>query len=129
MEMDKAIPMLSSLAQEARLEVFRLLVSLEPEGLAAGEIAKRLGIAPPTLSHHLKELKTAGLVSSHRDSRHLIYRAEIAAMNDLLNFLTDDCCGGHPELCLRPSPSADTDACADPTECITRPGKDTDHGT
>jgi DNA-binding transcriptional ArsR family regulator len=94
MESISAISALSALAQETRLAVFRLLVQAGPTGLAAGQIAERLGIAAPTLSFHLSHLSHAGLVSCRRISRSLIYAANYAAMNDLVSFLTENCCGG-----------------------------------
>lgn len=99
MELSKATGILSSLAQETRLDVFRTLVEAGDDGLAAGEIAARLSVPPSSLSHHLKELKIAGLVVCRRDQRRLIYRARYETMRDLLAFLTDRCCGGRPEIC------------------------------
>ncbi len=86
--------MLDSLAHETRLDVFRLLVKAGDAGLAAGEIAEHLGVSPPTLSFHLKELKNAGILQVRRDGRRLVYRADYEAMGRLLAFLTDECCVG-----------------------------------
>jgi DNA-binding transcriptional ArsR family regulator len=99
--MDKldAIAALAALAQENRLEVYRLLVQAGPQGMAAGEVASALGIAPNTLSFHFDRLRHAGLVSVARHGRSLIYAARYDTMNNLLGYLTDNCCGGHPELC------------------------------
>ncbi len=97
------IAALGALAQETRLDIFRLLVQNGPEGLPAGEIGSRLGQPSPTMSFHLNQLRFAGLVSSRRESRSIIYSANFKAMNDLLAYLTDNCCGGRPELC---SPAA-----------------------
>ncbi len=94
-----AIEAFSALAQEHRLNVFRLLVREGPKGLAAGEISKKIGISPSSLSFHLAHLERSGLVSSRRDQRHIFYTADYTAMKNLLAFLTDDCCHGHPEIC------------------------------
>jgi ArsR family transcriptional regulator, arsenate/arsenite/antimonite-responsive transcriptional repressor len=95
----RAIAALAALAQESRLDVFRLLVQSGPDGLAAGEIGARLGVPSPTLSFHLSHLKYAGLVTSRRDSRSIIYSADYKAMSDLLGYLTENCCRGSSELC------------------------------
>ena len=99
MEKAQALGALSALAQENRLDVFRLLVEAGPAGMPAGRIAGRLGLAAATLSFHLKELKVAGLIGCRREGRSLIYSADFAAMAGLLGFLTEDCCGGHPDIC------------------------------
>jgi ArsR family transcriptional regulator, arsenate/arsenite/antimonite-responsive transcriptional repressor len=99
MRMTDAVGRLSALAQEARLEVFRLLVKAGPEGLAAGDIARKLRTAPNTLSAQLLILANAGLVRARRDGRSIIYAADFSAMSDLLLFLTEDCCGGKAEIC------------------------------
>jgi ArsR family transcriptional regulator, arsenate/arsenite/antimonite-responsive transcriptional repressor len=99
MKKARAIAALAALAQESRLDVFRLLVQSGPDGLAAGEISARLGVPSPTLSFHLNHLKYAGLVTSRRDSRSIIYSADYKAMNDLLGYLTENCCRGAAELC------------------------------
>ncbi len=96
MESKAAVAALAALAQESRLAIFRTLVQAGPEGLAAGKIGGRTGIAPSSLSFHLKELSTAGLVSSAPDGRFVIYTANFSAMNDVLAFLTENCCGGNP---------------------------------
>jgi DNA-binding transcriptional ArsR family regulator len=83
---------LSALAQESRLAVFRLLVKRGPEGYAAGEIGERLAIPGPTLSFHLKELAQAGLVSVRKESRFMYYSANFARMNEVLAYLTENCC-------------------------------------
>ena len=85
---------LAALAQEVRLRVFRALVVAGQEGLTPGGLSEQLGIAPNTLSFHLKELTHAGLVSQERQGRNLIYRASFAAVNDLLAYLTKNCCQG-----------------------------------
>lgn len=91
-----AIRCLAALAQESRLDAFRELVQAGPEGLAAGELAGRLGIAPPALSFHLKGLVHAGLATARQQGRFVIYSADFAAMESLLGYLTDNCCGGVP---------------------------------
>ena len=90
----EAVPALAALAQEHRLEMFRLLVQAGLEGLPPSQIAERLKIAPPTLSFHLAQLKHAVLLQVRRDGRSLIYTVNYDAMNGLMEFLTDNCCGG-----------------------------------
>jgi DNA-binding transcriptional ArsR family regulator len=99
MDTDTAIARLSALAQESRLEVFRLLVQAGPNGLAAGDIARTIGIAPNTLSTHLTILAQSGLVRARRDGRARIYAAQYDAIRTLLAFLMEDCCQGRPEVC------------------------------
>jgi ArsR family transcriptional regulator len=89
-----AIAALGALAQETRLALFRLLVTVGPEGLPAGVIADRVGVLPASLSFHLAQLVHAGLITQRRLSRQLIYSAEYGAMTDLLAYLTENCCGG-----------------------------------
>lgn len=96
METIAAVPLLAALAQETRLSVFRLLVEQGPGGMPAGQIAERLGISPATLSFHLKELTHAGLTLSRQEGRYVIYSANFKAMDDLLSFLTQNCCAGTP---------------------------------
>jgi ArsR family transcriptional regulator, arsenate/arsenite/antimonite-responsive transcriptional repressor len=93
MEKKAAIDALGALAQETRLDVFRLLVTAGPGGLPAGVIAERLGVLPASLSFHLAQLAHAGLITQRRVSRQLIYSAEYDAMNELLAYLTENCCG------------------------------------
>ena len=93
MDRKAAIAALGALAQETRLDVFRLLVTIGPAGLPAGVIAERLGVLPSSLTFHLNLLHRAGLVSQTRQSRQLIYAAEYAAMTELLTYLTENCCG------------------------------------
>lgn len=90
---------LASIAQEARLEIFRLLVQAGPEGLAAGSIGESLAIPPSTLSFHLKELSHAGLISAKQVSRFIYYSANYAAMESLLGYLTENCCAGEKPCC------------------------------
>ena len=111
MEISNAVEALTSLAHETRLAVYRLLVQAGEEGLPAGGIAGALGVPPSSLSHHLKDLKHAGLVTCRRERRSLIYTANYGTMNGLLDFLLEDCCGGHPEICdPRVGPGARTAA-------------------
>jgi len=87
---------LGALAQEHRLATFRLLVQAGADGLAAGAIAESLGVPPSSMSFHLAQLTNAGLVTSRRRSRSIIYAADYAAMNALMGYLTENCCGGVP---------------------------------
>ena len=96
MQSTDVIKALAALAQETRLAIFRLLVTRGPEGLFAGAIGEQLGISPQTLSFHLKELANARLIAARQDGRFIIYTANFACMNDLLGFLSDNCCGGNP---------------------------------
>ena len=105
MKKSTVIAALGALAQETRLDIFRMLVQKGPEGLPAGEIGARLGQPSPTMSFHLNQLRFAGLVVSRRESRSIIYSANFKAMSDLLTYLTDNCCGGRPELCT-PEPAS-----------------------
>ena len=99
MEQEQAILSFAALAQSTRLGVFRLLVKHEPEGLAAGEIAKALAVPQNTMSAHLAVLARAGLVISERRSRSIIYRADLATLQELTSFMVEDCCGGRAEIC------------------------------
>jgi ArsR family transcriptional regulator len=94
MEKTATLAALAALAQETRLDIYRLLVQAGEGGLPAGQIGARLALALPTLSFHLAQLKHAGLVSARRDSRSIIYAANYAAMNGLIAYLTENCCGG-----------------------------------
>jgi ArsR family transcriptional regulator, arsenate/arsenite/antimonite-responsive transcriptional repressor len=113
MRKSNVISGLSALAQETRLDIFRLLVTKGPEGLPAGEIGIRLGQPSPTLSFHLNQLRFAGLVISRRESRSILYSANFKAMNDLLAYLTENCCGGRSDLCA-PDASATRESNAAP---------------
>ena len=99
MESSSAIAALGALAQGTRLDVFRLLVRQEPEGVAAGEIARQLQVPQNTMSAHLGILARAGLIRSERQSRSIIYRADLDALRQLTLFLVKDCCAGSPEVC------------------------------
>ena len=94
MEMVAALDALGALAQESRLSVFRLLVQRGPEGLAAGQIAEKLDIPPATLSFHLGQLGQAGLVTSTRNGRSIVYAADFKGMDRLMGFLYENCCQG-----------------------------------
>ncbi len=114
MEMDIAVKRLSAIAQDARLEVFRLLVKAGPGGMAAGDVARKLGVPANTLSAQLLVLSNAGMVRARREGRSIIYAIAFEAMRDLLVFLTEDCCGGRAEMC---APLADiASRCCDPGE-------------
>jgi ArsR family transcriptional regulator, arsenate/arsenite/antimonite-responsive transcriptional repressor len=99
MESEAAILSLAALAQSTRLEVFRLLVKHEPQGVPAGELARLVSIPQNTMSSHLNILARAGLVTAERQSRSIIYRANLASFQALTLFLVQDCCGGRAELC------------------------------
>jgi ArsR family transcriptional regulator, arsenate/arsenite/antimonite-responsive transcriptional repressor len=105
-EPGKAVEALGALAQEHRLAVFRLLVQVGADGLPAGQIAERMAIPNSSLSFHLAHLHRAGLVSQERQHRSLIYRADYSAMNALVAYLLENCCGGAV-------------SCAPATECLT----------
>ncbi len=96
METNTVVRALGALAQESRLAAFRLLVEAGPSGLPAGQIAEHLGIPPSSLSFHMKELTYANLVTVEQKGRFMIYSANYAAMNGLLAYLTENCCGGNP---------------------------------
>jgi DNA-binding transcriptional ArsR family regulator len=96
MEKINAVAALAALAQDNRLDVFRLLVQAGPDGLPAGEVANALKIAPNTLTFHFDRLRTAGLVTVRREGRSMIYAARYEAMNGLIAFLTENCCQGAP---------------------------------
>src|SRR3990167_8441172 len=107
MESELVIRALGALAQEHRLALFRVLVQAGPEGLAAGAIAEALGVPASSLSFHLAQLTNAGLIAQRRDGRSLIYSADYAAMNALVGFLMENCCGGA--------------ACAPTAACVVEP--------
>ncbi len=93
------IEALSALAQPTRLAAFRLVVEQEPSGLPAGEIARQLDVPQNTMSTHLAQLTRAGLLTSDKQGRTIIYRAQIDHMRAVMSYLVNDCCGGRPELC------------------------------
>src|ERR1700744_6420310 len=94
MEKTEAVAALVALAQDNRLDIFRLLVQAGPDGMQPGAVATALGLAPNTLTFHFDRLKAAGLVTVRREGRAMIYAAQFETMNALLGFLTDNCCGG-----------------------------------
>src|ERR1043165_758121 len=94
MEKSDAVAALAALAQDNRLDVFRLLVQAGPEGLAAGAVGDKLSLAANTLSFHFDRLRNAGLVACKREGRSLIYSARFETMNGLVGYLTENCCGG-----------------------------------
>jgi ArsR family transcriptional regulator len=96
MQTKEVLTALAAVAQESRLAIFRLLVQLGPEGMAATKIAEQLAIAPSSLSFHLKELAHAKLITSRSEGRFIIYSADVAVMNALIGYLTENCCGGIP---------------------------------
>jgi ArsR family transcriptional regulator, arsenate/arsenite/antimonite-responsive transcriptional repressor len=96
---NEVIDALSALAQPTRLDTFRLLVSREPEGVAAGELARLIDVPQNTMSTHLAILARAGLVRGERHSRSIIYRADLERFREVTLFLLKDCCGGRPEVC------------------------------
>ena len=100
METKQAVAALGALAHEHRLEIFRALVERGPDGLAAGAIGEAVGLAPSSLTFHLQNLHRAGLIVQRRESRSLIYSVDFGAMNELVGYLTDNCCaGGSPSSC------------------------------
>lgn len=92
MERGNVIEALSALAQDTRLDIFRLLVEAGPAGIPAGQIGEELGVPAPTLSFHLKELKNAGMVEASKNGRSVLYRADFGAMNELVGYLMENCC-------------------------------------
>lgn len=107
----KAVEALSALAHEGRLSIFRLLVRTGRSGMAAGEIARKLDMLPNTLSANLAVLSGAGLVSSYRDGRSIIYSADYERMTGLLSFLMEDCCNGDAAICAPLAEIASRAAC------------------
>lgn len=99
MESKAALEALAALSQDTRLAVFRLLVRRQPDGVAAGDLAKAIGVPANTMSVHLGILSHAGLVTSARQSRSIIYRADLGRFRDLMLFMLKDCCDGRSEIC------------------------------
>ena len=106
MDLNGAVIALGALAQEHRLALFRLLVQAGEEGMSAGAIAERLAIPNSSLSFHLSQLRSAGLITQERQHRSLIYRADYASMNGLVDYLTENCCGGSNCAPAAPQPAA-----------------------
>jgi len=96
MDTKEVLTALAAIAQESRLAIFRLLVQMGPEGMAATKIAEQLDIAPSSLSFHLKELTHAKLITSRSEGRFIIYSTDVVVMNGLIGYLTENCCGGVP---------------------------------
>jgi ArsR family transcriptional regulator, arsenate/arsenite/antimonite-responsive transcriptional repressor len=115
MDDTEVIAALSALAQTTRLDTFRLLVSREPDGVAAGELARLMATPQNTMSTHLAILARAGLVRGERHSRSIIYRADLERFREVTLFLLKDCCGGRPEVCA--PLIADLMPCCPPGEC------------
>ena len=102
MNSDQAVRSLGALAHDTRLALFRMLVERGPDGLSAGIIADRLGLPPSSLTFHVQHLHRAGLLTQRRLGRQLIYAADFAAMNGLVAYLTENCCGGETSVCAPP---------------------------
>lgn len=100
MDESQAIRGFGALSQETRLRILRMLVQAGPDGRAAGEIADLVGVSPSNVSFHLKELERAGLLAQRREARSIIYAAAYPAIAELIQFLMQDCCAGHPEICM-----------------------------
>lgn len=94
-----ALSAFAALSQQTRLRIVRMLVAAGPAGFAAGQIAERAEVSSSNVSFHLKELEHAGLIAARRESRSIIYTAEVGALAGLVQFLMEDCCNGHPEIC------------------------------
>jgi ArsR family transcriptional regulator, arsenate/arsenite/antimonite-responsive transcriptional repressor len=116
----QAVVALAALAQESRLQVFRLLVRHGTTGLPAGEIAEAIGVPPATLSFHLSQLSQGGLVDSTRTGRSISYFINVDGVRALMAYLMEDCCGGNAESCL---PTFDDGACCPPKTTRARKGK------
>lgn len=99
MDKHQAIAVLSALAQETRLDIFRYLVEAGPDGMPAGQIGEHLNVPWATLSFHLKTLQQAGLLARKRESRSIIYSVNFTSMNAVVSYLMENCCQGHPEAC------------------------------
>ena len=98
----QVVKALAALAQPTRLAVYRLLVARGPEGMAAGQVAEKLKVSPATLSFHLRTLSYAGLLDSRQDGRFVYYAANFAVMNGMVDYLTENCCGGNADQCRAP---------------------------
>jgi len=102
MKLAQVVKALSALAQPTRLALYRLLVARGPEGMAAGQVAEKLKVSPATLSFHFKTLSHAGLIESKQEGRFIYYAANYTVMNDMLAYLTENCCGGDQAACAVP---------------------------
>jgi ArsR family transcriptional regulator, arsenate/arsenite/antimonite-responsive transcriptional repressor len=98
----QVVKALSALAQPTRLALYRLLVERGPDGMAAGQVAEKLKVSPATLSFHFRTLSHAGLIESRQDGRFIYYAANFKVMNDMLAYLTENCCGGNQAACAVP---------------------------
>ncbi|CAN7471812.1 helix-turn-helix transcriptional regulator [Pararhizobium sp. LjRoot235] len=116
MDNNNAVNAFAALAQGTRLDAFRLLVSHEPGGLPAGEIARLLGVPHNTMSTHLATLQRVGLVTAERQSRSIVYRVSLDSLRNVVTFLLKDCCSGHPDICA--PLIADLVPCCSPKEKI-----------
>lgn len=95
----QVVEALSALAQPTRLALYRLLVARGPDGMAAGKVSEKLKVSPATLSFHFRTLSHAGLIESRQEGRFIYYAANYTVMNDMLAYLTENCCGGDPDAC------------------------------
>jgi len=98
----QVVKALSALAQPTRLSLYRLLVARGPEGMAAGQVSEKLKVSPATLSFHFRTLSHAGLIESRQEGRFIYYSANFTVMNDMLAYLTENCCGGNADACKVP---------------------------
>ena len=103
MKSAQVVKALAALAQPTRLELFRLLVVQGAEGMAAGQVAEKLKVSPATMSFHFRTLSHAGLIESRQDGRFIYYTANFTVMNGMVDYLTENCCGGNVESCNMPS--------------------------
>lgn len=99
MKSSQVVKALSALAQPTRLAIFRMLVTCGPSGLAAGQVSEKLKVSPATMSFHFKALSHAGLIESRQDGRFIYYAANFVAMNNIVAYLTENCCAGNPDAC------------------------------
>lgn len=99
MDQRQALMAFGAISQETRLRILRMLVRAGPAGMAAGAIGDAVEVSPSNVSFHLKELERAGLVAVRREARSMIYSAEYKALRGLIQFLMEDCCAGHPDVC------------------------------
>jgi ArsR family transcriptional regulator len=111
MDQRQALASFAALSQETRLQIVRMLVVAGPDGMAAGTVAEKTGLSPSNVSFHLKELERSGLIGQKRVSRSIISFAYYEALSGLVQFLLEDCCAGHPEICAR---AADVAVCCGP---------------
>lgn len=103
MKPTQVVKALAALAQPTRLAIYRLLVATGPEGMVAGQVAEKLKVSPATMSFHFKTLSHAGLIDSRQDGRFIYYAANFVVMNGMVDYLTENCCGGNAEVCKPPT--------------------------